>query len=324
MKIENDFQKKYPELFSGIGKLKDYQLKLHIDRKVKPVAQPLHRLPFRIREKVDKKLEVLKAKDIIESFSGPTPWVSPLVAVPKSNNDLRICIDMRRANEAVQRERHPIPTVEELLQDFNEATVFSKLDLKDGYHQIDLSEDSRDITTFVTNKGLYRYKRLNFGISSASEMYQHIIEQAIRGCEGGRNSSDDIIVYRKTKEEHDARVCKVLERLRDRGLTLNPDKSKFCMDRLVFMGNVLSRKGIAPDEVKMEAILHAKERKNVSEVRSFLGLVNFNARFIPGLAIIAEPLRRLTKKNVKFVWGPEQRRSFQMLKDKLKNAETHG
>ena len=198
---------------------------------------------------------------------------------------------MRRANEAVQRERHPIPTVDELLQDFNEATVFSKLDLKDGYHQTELLEDSRDITTFVTNKGLYRYKRLNFGISSASEMYQHIIEQVIQGCEGARNISDDIIVCRKRREEHDARVCQVLERLRDRGLTLNPDKSKFHMDRLVFMGNVLSRKGIAPEEVKVEAILHAKQLENVSEVRSFLGLVNFNARFIPDLATIAEPLQ---------------------------------
>ena len=99
---------------------------------------------------MDKKLEELEAKDISESVSGPTPWVSPLVAVPKSNNDVRICIDMRRANEAVQRERHPIPTADELLQAFNEATVFSKLDLKDGYHQIELSEDSRVITTFVT------------------------------------------------------------------------------------------------------------------------------------------------------------------------------
>ena len=96
------------------------------------------------------------------------------------------------------------------------------------------------------------------------------------------------------------------------------------MDRLDFMGNVLSRKGIAPEEVKVEAILHAKEPENVSEVRSFLGLVNFNARFIPDLATIAEPLWRLTKKNVKFVWGPEQRRSFQTLKDKLTNAETLG
>ena len=116
----------------------------------------------------------------------------------------------------------------------------------------------------------------------------------------------------------------MLERLRDRGITLNPDKSKFHMDRLVFMGNVLSRKGIAPEEVKVEAILHAKEPENVSEVRSFLRLVNFNARFIPDLATIVEPLQRLTKKNVKFVWAPEQRRSFQTLKDKLKNAETLG
>ena len=106
---------------------------------------------------------------------------------------------MRRANEAVQRERHPIPTADKLLQAFNEVTVLSKLDLKDGHHQIELSEDSRVITTFVTNKGLYRYKRLNFGISSASEMYQHITEQVIQGCEGARNISDDIIVFGKTK-----------------------------------------------------------------------------------------------------------------------------
>ena len=142
-------------------------------------------------------------------------------------------------------------------------------------------DGSRDITTFVTNKGLYRYKRLNFGISSANEMYQYVIEQVLQGCEGARDISDDIIVHGKTKEEHDQRVCKVLERLKGRGLTLNSEKCKFSMDRLVFMGHVLSRKEIAPEEIKVEAILNAKEPENASEVRSFLGLVNFNARFIP-------------------------------------------
>ncbi|MCG8048362.1 MAG: DDE-type integrase/transposase/recombinase [Candidatus Thiodiazotropha taylori] len=325
VKSDNIFRQKYPELFKGIGKLNNYELTIHIDKNVKPIAQPIRRLPFKIREKVDKKLEELEAMDIIEPVSGPSHWVSPLVAVPKPNGDVRVCVDMRRANEAVQRERHPIPTVDEILHDLNEATVFSKLDLVQGYHQIILKDDgSRDITTFVTNKGLYRYKRLNFGISSASEMYQHVIEQVLHGCEGTRNISDDIIVHGKTKEEHDHRVCKVLERLKERGLTLNADKCKFSMDKLVFMGHVLSRKGIAPEKVKVEAILNAKEPENASEVRSFLGLVNFNARFIPDLSTVAEPLRRLTKNNVEFKWGPEQSKSFSLLKERLTNAETLG
>ena len=262
-------------------------------------------------------MEELEAKDITESVSAPTPWVSLLVAVPKPNGDVRVCVNMRRANGDIQRERHPIPTVDEILHDLNEATVFSKLDFREGYHQIMLKDDgSRDITTFVTNKGLYRYKRLNFGISSASEMYQHVIEQVLQGCEGARNISDDIIVHEKTKEEHDQRVCKVLERLKERRLTLYSEKCKFSMDRLVFMGHVLSRKGIAPEEIKAEAILNAKESENASKVRSFLGLVNFNARFMTDLATVVEPLRRLTKKNVEFKWSSEQRKSFKILKEK--------
>ena len=183
VKSDNIFRQKCPELFNGVGKLNDYELTIHIDKTVKPIAQPIRRLPFKVREKVDKKLEELEAKGIIESVSGPTPWVSSLVAVHKPNGDVRVCVDMRRANEAIQRERHPIPTVNEILHDLNEATIFSKLDLREGYHQIMLKDDGpRDITTFVTNKGLYRYNRLNFGISSASEMYQHVIEQVLQGC----------------------------------------------------------------------------------------------------------------------------------------------
>ena len=197
----NIFRQKYPELFNGVGKLNDYELTIHIDKNVKPIAQPISRLPFKAREKVDKELEEFEAKDIVESVSGPTPWVSPLVAVPKPNGNVRVCVDMRRANEAKQRERHPISTVGEILHDLNEATIFSKLDLREEYHQIMLKDDgSRDITTFVTNKGLYRYKRLNFGISSASDMYQHVIEQVLQGCEGAHNISDDIIIHGKTKE----------------------------------------------------------------------------------------------------------------------------
>ena len=117
------------------------------------------------------------------------------MVVPKPNGDVRLCVDMRCANKAIIRERHPIPTIDEVLEDKQEASVFSKLGLKLGYHQIELSEESRRITTFVTHKGLFRYKRLMIGITSAPEKYQQVIQQVLNDCSGEANISDDIIVY---------------------------------------------------------------------------------------------------------------------------------
>jgi hypothetical protein len=128
---------------------------------------------------------------------------------------------MRRANEAVLRSRHPIPTVDYIIQNFNGAVVFSKLDLKWGYHQVELHPSSRSITTFQTHKRLFRYKRLMFGISSAHEIYQHIVKQSLEGCKNVQNISDDIIVYGRDQREHDECLDKALARLRDRGMTLN-------------------------------------------------------------------------------------------------------
>jgi hypothetical protein len=143
----------YKHVFKGLGKLKDYKLKLHIDHGFKPVAQGLRRPPFNLRQQIEKKLDQLETMEVIEKVEGPTPWVSPVVVVPKKNGDVRLCVDMRQANQAVMRERHPIPLVDDVLQKMNGATVFSKLDLRWGFHQIELEEDSRTITTFVTHKG---------------------------------------------------------------------------------------------------------------------------------------------------------------------------
>ena len=140
------------KLFRGLGKLRDFQLKIHIDESVSPVVQPLKRLPFAIRNKVDKKLNDLLENDAIEPAEGPSRWVSQVVVIPKADDDIRMCVDMRCANRAVVRERHPIPTFEEVAQEMNGAKVFSKLDLNMGYHQIELEPKSREITTFVTHR----------------------------------------------------------------------------------------------------------------------------------------------------------------------------
>jgi len=181
---------------------------------------------------VEEKIKELVDLDIIEPVQGLTPWVNPVVVVPKPARDIRLCIDMRRANEAIRRARHPIPTVDEITHSMNGSKIFSKLDPKWGYHQLELSPESREITTVVTHCGLFQYKRLLFGVNSASEQYQYEIQTALAGIEGQANISDDIIVHGKDQEEHDSRLEKVIQRLGERGLTLNAEKSQFSMDKL--------------------------------------------------------------------------------------------
>ena len=143
---------------------------------------------------------------VIECVEGPTPWVSPVVVAPKPKQPgkIRMCVDMRQANEAVQGERHITPTIKEVIGDLSGATVFSILDLNQGYNQLELAPESRYITTFSTHVGLRRFKRLNFGISSAAEIFQNAIRETLSGIQGGINISDDILVYGKTQGDHDS------------------------------------------------------------------------------------------------------------------------
>ena len=200
-----DLFQKY-KCFEGLGKLKDFQLDISIHPRVKPVVQSMRRVPFSLRDKLEKTFDELVDRDVIEKAKGPTPRISPVVVVPKPDGDLPLCVDMRQANSVIVRERHPIPTVDEIPHGINGSTVFTKLDIKWAFHQVELSEESRPITTFVTHKGLFRHKRLKFGISCAPEMYQRVMQQVLEGCEGVRNIHDDIIVHRKTAEQHGTRL----------------------------------------------------------------------------------------------------------------------
>ncbi|KAJ8411216.1 hypothetical protein AAFF_G00172220 [Aldrovandia affinis] len=264
---KQSLEQQYPKLFQGVGKLNSKQVSLHINPEVKPVAQPLRRIPFNLRGAVEARIKQLMDMDIIEPVDGPTPWVNPVVIVPKADKDVRLCLDMRRANQAIERERYPIPTVDEILQGMNGSTVFSKLDLKWGYHQLELSPESRGITTFAVHNGVYRYKRLIFGVCSASEQYQHEVANALAGIEGVENISDDIIVHAQDQDTHDKRLHAVLTRLMERGLTLNPDKCQFNMDKLVFMGILLSEKRIGPTEERVRAVAEAREPENAADQR---------------------------------------------------------
>ena len=179
------------------------EITLHIDTEISPVAQKARRIPFHLRKKVEQELLTLEQQNIIEKVDGSTPWVSPLVVIPKKNGDVRLCVDMRMANKAIKRERHPVPTVDDLIHTLNGATVFSKLDLQAGYHQLTLAPECRYITTFATHKGLYRYARLNFGTNSTSEIFQKVIAEQICHILGVLNINDDVMVFGKTQAEHD-------------------------------------------------------------------------------------------------------------------------
>nr|XP_039263174.1 uncharacterized protein K02A2.6-like [Styela clava] len=241
----------------GLGKLKNFQLKLNIDDSVNPVHQKHRRVPFKMRQKVESAVAKLCDEDICESVGNClTPWVSPIVCVPKpcDPENIRLCVDMRAANKAIKRVKHPMPTVDELIHDLNGYKVFSKLDLNQGYHQIELHPDSRHITTFSTHIGLYRYKRLNYGVNAASEKFQYLKKQALHGLRGVKNISDDIYIssVNETEHEKDLRAC--LQRIRDCGLTLNKKKCSFFQSSIKFFGNIFGDKGVSPDPNKVEAI----------------------------------------------------------------------
>ena len=311
---------RFPSVFSGIGKLKNYQLKLHINSQVVPVIQKMRRIPFSLKDKVTAKVNELLENDVIERMEGPTTWVSPVVVAPKPSGDIRLCVDMRRANEAIVRERLPIPTVDEVLESLNGSSVFSKLDLRWGFHQIELEPGSRDITAFATDDGIFRYKRLSFGVNAAPEKYQHITTQSMAGLKGVANIADDLIVHGCDMEEHDKNLIKVMERLHEKNLTLNAEKCTFRMTKAVFMGLLLTRHEIGPTEEKVRAVVEASQPQSPSEVRSFLGLVGFSARFIPDFATTADPLRKIARKGEPFTWGEEQEKSFQKLKEQIASA----
>ena len=302
----------YSDLFSGLGKLKNYQVKLHIDKDLPPVAQPHRRVPFHVRKQLEEQLNKDEELGVIEKVEGPTSWVSPVVVAPKpkQSGKIRVYADMRQANQALKRERHLTPTVKEVIGDLNGAKVFSKLDLNQGYNQLELAPESRYIATFSTHLGLRRYTRLNFGISSAAEIFQNAICETLSGIEGAINLSDDILVYGKTQEEHDKSLKATFQRLRESGLTLHKQKCVYGKDKLELFGY----------PKKVEEILNLDAPSNASDVRSLLGMTNYCSQFIQSYATVPQPLRELTQKERTWEWTARHDQALAQLKGALANA----
>uniref|UniRef100_H3A736 Gypsy retrotransposon integrase-like protein 1 n=1 Tax=Latimeria chalumnae TaxID=7897 RepID=H3A736_LATCH len=303
----------YDDLFHGLGKLKNFQVTLHIDETVQPVVQLHRRIPFHICKELEKQLECDESLDVNEKTEGLTPWLSPVV--PRVwEKCVCVCVDMRQANMAIKRERHITPTINETINDLNGTKEFSKLDLNQGYNQLELAPESWYITTFSTHVGLRRYKRLNFGISCAAEIFQNAIRETLSGLKRALNISDDIFVYGVSTEDHNTNLQAVLQRLRGKGLTLNKQKCIFNKSNLEFFGYVFTENGMTVDPKKIQAI---HDPANATEVRSLLRVINFCCRFIPQYATLTEPLRELTKKDVPWKWSAKHEESLAKLRETL-------
>lgn len=276
------------------------------------------RIPFHIRQKVDDALDNLLRDDIIETIPDrqPTPWVSPIVVVAQKDNSVRLCIDMRKPNSAIKRTRYPIPTVSDIDVLLNGSSYFSKLDVRQAFHQLPLHETSRYITTFCTHRGLFRYKRLNFGTNAASEIFQHVLESHLSGLPGVKNIHDDIIIFGKTRNEHDIALKACLKRLSDIGITLKESKCKFLQTEISFFGQIYSKEGIRPDPERIRDIINLEAPSTIRDIRSFLGMLNYCSKFINDFSTLTHPLREIIKQN-KFTWNATHQQAFDILKGKL-------
>ena len=232
----------------------------------------------------------------------PTDWVHNLVVVEKKNGSLQLCLDPRALNDAIKREHYWIPTIQEIASDLAGKKVFSTLDLKDGYWQVELDEQSSLLCTFNTPFGRYRFTRMPFGLKSASEIFQKKNEAAFEGIDGIHIVADDIIIAANDLEEHNAILHKVLQRASDRNIKLNFDKFQFCVDAVKYLGTIISLEGMKPDPAKVQAVNEMPTPNDKAAVQRLLGMINYLAPHIPNMASIYKPLRDLLKVDVHFQW----------------------
>ena len=223
-----------------------------------------------------------------------------------------MCVDCRAINNITIHYRHPIPRLDDMLDELSGAVVFSKVDLHSGYHQIRMKLGDEWKTTFKTEFGLYERLVMPFGLTNAPSTFMRLMNRKFVVV-----YFDDILIYNKSMGEHLDHLRAVFDTLRDAHLFGNLEKCTFCTDRVSFLGFVVTPQGIEVEQAKVEAIQGWPVPETITQVRSFLGLAGFYRRFVQDFSTIATPLHELTKKGVSFSWGEAQENSFNILKDKL-------
>lgn len=306
----------FRDVFCGLGKLGNFTYHMKLKSPARGVVRPARKVPLALQEKVKAELDKMKSDGVIREVTDPTEWCSPMVTVVKKDK-VRICMDPTDLNKALLREEYPMPTIEEVLSKIHSAKFFTTLDAACGFWQISLDEASSHLCTMSTPFGRFRFLRMPFGISSAPEVFQRSMHQVFSGLQGVEVVMDDILIWGKTKDDHDYNLKQVLQRCQEANLKLNLRKCRFLRTEVKYLGFLLTEHGVKIDPSRRDDILAIEAPKNVEELRKFLGMMTFVSRFLPNFSEMSSPLRDLLKKDNAWVWSVEQQTSFEKLREAL-------
>ena len=309
----------YPSVFTGLGEFPGVH-HIHTDPTVTPVVHGCRKIPLAVMDRLKASLRHLVDADVITPVNDPTEWVSSLVVTEKKNGSLRVCLDPRDLNKAIKRQHYSIPTPEDVRCKLAGKSIFTILDEKDGYWQVKLDEPSSELCTFNTPWGRYRFKRLPFGIKSASEVFQQKNCETFGNIEGVHIIADDMIIAASSDGEHAEILRQVMERAQAANVKFNKDKIQFKVNTVKYMGHIITSEGVKPDDAKVTAIANMPAPEDKHGVQRLLGMTRYLAQYIPGEATITAPLRQLLKKDAAWQWAHEHDAALESLKNALIRA----
>ena len=319
--MDNHIQKllsRHSELFKDeLGLVKGVTVKLYVDSSATPRFFRPRSVPHALRGRVEQELERLEKTGIIEAIKF-SDWATPVVPLVKGDGSIRICGDYKvTINRVANVESYPLPRIDDLLAGLAKGKVFSKLDLAHAYLQLQLDEESRKLATISTHKGLFCYNRLPFGVSSAPAIFQRTMEGILKGIPYVHAYIDDILITGTSESEHLQILEQVLTRLEEVGMRLKESKCQFLLPSVEYLGYRISGNGIQPTEEKLRAIRDAPIPRDLSQLKSFLGLLNYYGKFLPHLSSTLAPLYKLLSKGQVWCWGREQEEAFCIAKSQL-------
>ena len=295
--------------------------KIYVEENATPKYFKARPLPYAMRDMVDKELDRLLADDIIEPVQY-SDWATPVVPVMKADKSVRLCGDYKlTVNQVAKLDRYPIPRIEDLYAQLGNGTSYTKLDMRHAYEQIELHPESRKYVTINTPRGLFTYKRLPYGVSSAPGIYQRVMDSLLKGIKNTMVYLDDVLVTGRTNEEHLQTLDLVMERLMSAGFCLKRQKCHFMVEEVEYLGHRIDALGIHPSGHALVAVRDAPAPVNVAELRSYLGMVNHYGRFVSNLSTVLAPLHQLLRKETRWRWSKAQQDAFAQTKEMLSTPQ---